>query len=284
MNNIEMSKILISRLNSLCKEIAFGEYKKIDTEGLFEMTSSESYPEELSQLAESFGMMMVKVEAREYSLEQTIDELEKAKVQLEDYSHNLEDMVAERTEELSIANSELKRLADLDGLTRIANRRIFDEHIHEEWQRALRESAPLSLIMCDVDHFKLFNDTYGHQPGDDCLRKIARVLQSCMKRAGDLAARYGGEEFATILPNTDRKNAFQLAEMIRSSIEGLKIEHKNNSASDYVTISLGVSSIIPKKGLSPKTLIEQADRALYIAKRDLGRNACALWREENLDS
>ena len=177
-------------------------------------------------------------------------------------------------QDLQAANKELKRLTVIDGLTQIANRRHFDNTISLEWKRLSREKEDLSLILCDVDYFKLYNDTYGHQMGDECLKDIAHCLKDAAKRPSDLAARYGGEEFAVILPNTDPEGATIVAEKIRQKIEKLKINHKTSTIHPYVTLSLGVASVkLPKKGASAADLLSLADNALYEAKGN-GRNRC----------
>ena len=172
---------------------------------------------------------------------------------------------------LHAANKELDRMANLDGLTQISNRRSFDRVMQREWKRLRRERGVLSLILCDVDDFKAFNDTYGHQAGDDCLRGIARVLNSKIQRPGDLATRYGGEEFAVILPNTSSKGAFYKAESFRREIEMLLIPHTRSSTGDYVTTSFGVSTLMPADDTTPEALIAKTDEALYEAKES-GRN------------
>jgi diguanylate cyclase (GGDEF)-like protein len=173
--------------------------------------------------------------------------------------------------ELERANLELKRLATSDGLTQVANRRHFDEYLDQEWQRMQREQGPLSLVLCDIDFFKAFNDSYGHQSGDECLRKIAAMLHEAAKRSMDLAARYGGEEFAIILPNTDRDGAEQVAQEIQESIIELSIPHRKSQVGEIVTVSIGVATTVPVPFIAPQMLIEAADRALYQAK-DAGRN------------
>jgi diguanylate cyclase (GGDEF)-like protein/PAS domain S-box-containing protein len=175
-------------------------------------------------------------------------------------------------------NQELHRLATLDGLTQVANRRRLDEFIGLEWRRARREQKPVSLILGDIDHFKLYNDTYGHQAGDDCLKAVARTIKECVKRPLDLVARYGGEEFAVILPGTDAEGAIHIAESICAEVELLGIPHSCSSTNGYVTISCGVSSIVPCEGSSPEDLISLADAGLYEAKR-LGRNRVNLLLE-----
>ncbi|MEW6233869.1 MAG: two-component regulator propeller domain-containing protein [Candidatus Omnitrophota bacterium] len=173
--------------------------------------------------------------------------------------------------ELEKANEELERLSFLDGLTGIANRRRFEEHYEREWRRSMREYIPISLIMADIDFFKEYNDAFGHQAGDDCLRKIAGAIQRIVKRPGDLAARYGGEEFIIVLVNTDAQSAGFVAEAMRREAETLRIEQKYTETGSFLTISLGAASVIPGVDSSPADLIEEADRALYQAKKE-GRN------------
>lgn len=163
-------------------------------------------------------------------------------------------------------NLELQRLANLDGLTQIANRRRFDEYFHAEWHRLKREQMPLSLILFDIDFFKSYNDTYGHLAGDDCLRKIASTLKKVVQRPADLVARYGGEEFVVILPHTKHQGGIYVARTILQAVRNLVIPHAGSSVSSYVTISVGIVTIIPNL-LSPQYLIEAADKALYTAKQ-----------------
>jgi diguanylate cyclase (GGDEF)-like protein len=183
--------------------------------------------------------------------------------------------VQEQAIALQQANQELHRLANLDGLTEVANRRRFDEYFDQEWRRSGREQTPLSLILCDIDYFKNYNDHYGHQAGDACLRRVARAISETLHRPGDLVARYGGEEFAIILPNTSSEGAVHIAEMLQRQIEQLKIFHDQSRINSYVTLSLGISSQIPTPSQENHTLIAATDKALYLAKSE-GRNTFRL--------
>lgn len=164
------------------------------------------------------------------------------------------------------ANQELEKLSILDSLTQVANRRRFDDYLLQQWQIARQETVPISLIMCDIDYFKLYNDTYGHPIGDYCLQQVALAIDCILESSPDLIARYGGEEFAIILPNTDEDRAMQIAEKIRLSIKSLQIIHSNSSVDNYLTISLGVFTMIPTSEISPELLILLADKELYQAK------------------
>ncbi len=176
-----------------------------------------------------------------------------------------------REEELRRANETLSNLANKDALTGIANRRSFDEQLAAEWRRARRGGAPLALLAIDVDHFKKFNDCYGHVEGDACLRRVARVLDDTARRAGDFAARIGGEEFALLLPDTDLAKARVIGEALRESVEALNIAHQGSSSA-CVTVSVGVAATAGEHGRPlPDDLVDRADSALYCAKR-AGRN------------
>ena len=168
------------------------------------------------------------------------------------------------TRKLDAANQELTRLTSLDGLTGLANRRHFDETLLREWRRAARYKRPLALALIDVDHFKLFNDSYGHLAGDECLKSVASALHAVSRRPSDLVARYGGEEFALILPETDLAGARNVAEGLCDAIRALQVPH-GASPSGFVTISVGVASLTPGTG-GPQNLIAEADLALYDAK------------------
>lgn len=173
--------------------------------------------------------------------------------------------------ELEEKNIELERLSSQDGLTGISNRRIFDEFTKKEWGRAARDNNLLSLILIDIDHFKTYNDNYGHQGGDDCLRQVAQKLASAVKRPSDLVARYGGEEFAVVMPGTDIEGAKSIAAALCEGVSSMGLPHAHSSTADHVTISLGVASMMPSAEAKPEDLIEKADEALYKAKES-GRN------------
>ncbi|MCP4153046.1 MAG: diguanylate cyclase [bacterium] len=192
-------------------------------------------------------------------------------------AQELQRQVEEQTRELRDANMRLKELSSLDGLTEIANRRIFEEHLEKEWRRCQRNQVPISLLLIDVDYFKLYNDTYGHQKGDIALKYVAIVLAHSISRSGDMAARYGGEEFAVILGETDGEGAMLIAERIREAVESLGVTHESSKASDFLTISIGCATAIPGKSNTAGGLVHEADTALYKAKGS-GRNrvACSL--------
>ena len=196
-------------------------------------------------------------------------------------NRKLEDSVKERTEELNHinemlkeANLKLEQISMTDGLTSIQNRRFFDITYNRAWKLSLRERMPLALIMIDIDHFKVFNDTYGHLSGDQALIRIADEIKGVIQRPGDFAARYGGEEFVVMLMNTTGEGAAIVAEEIRRRIEELRI--KVEEVQTAITVSLGVSSVIPADTMEPDELIDTADRALYKAK-EAGRNKVIVW-------
>ncbi len=203
-----------------------------------------------------------------------ISDRKRAETILDRYRATLEDKVRARTLELEEANQSLERLAKLDGLTQLANRRSFDQHLSETWKRLSRDQQPLALILCDIDYFKHYNDHYGHLMGDRTLKSVAQVIQRAVKRPADLAARYGGEEFAIILPSTDQEGAIQVAEDVRQAIQDLCIPHARSTAHPFLTLSVGVTSALPSGENAIRSidaLIREADRALYDAKKQ-GRN------------
>ncbi len=224
------------------------------TTGNLDIRAKITSKDEIGHLAKSFNDMALQL-----------------KISLE----TLEQRVLERTAELVIArekteeaNQKLEQLVNVDGLTQVANRRCFDTRLQAEWKRLSQEQQPLSLILFDVDKFKSYNDYYGHLGGDDCLLRIAQIVQKTVNRPADLVARYGGEEFAVLLPNTDLAAAITIAENIQQAIHHQTIPHAQSDIKNIVTISLGISCIIPTCDIKPDTLIASADKALYNAKQN----------------
>jgi diguanylate cyclase (GGDEF)-like protein len=172
---------------------------------------------------------------------------------------------------LEQANKELLLLSSRDGLTEISNRRHFDIFLDNEWRRCLREQKPVSLIMADLDFFKDFNDGFGHHAGDECLKAVAKILQKEVNRPGDLAARYGGEEFVLIFSGSDLPSTTAKAERIREAVKELEIPHGDSATCQFISISLGVATVVPKQWLKKEKLMKMADEALYKAKQE-GRN------------
>ncbi len=219
-------------------------------------------------------------------LSAVIEEKNVAQLSLKQTLENLESLVTDRTVKLeqseallTQANLELQKLVNIDGLTQVANRRCFDDRLKMEWERLSRDSQPIALILFDIDYFKLYNDCYGHQAGDESLVAIAQAVKGALCRPADLVARYGGEEFAVILPNTDLDGASIVAEQIRAAVIDLDIEQQNSDISNIVTISLGVASLLPSLSQKPSILIKQADIALYSAKQQ-GRNQSVVFTGE----
>ena len=183
----------------------------------------------------------------------------------------LEEKVLQRTAELEAANRQLQALSATDGLTGLANRRKFDQEWEQEWFRAVRQSLPLAVAMIDVDQFKAYNDHYGHQSGDVCLKLVAQTLSHSVQRSGELAARYGGEEFVVILPGLNAAEAAAAMERVRDAVQALGLPHARAAVAGVVTISAGVAACVPQPGDDPARLVQAADTAMYRAKAS-GRN------------
>jgi diguanylate cyclase (GGDEF)-like protein len=262
---VSLLNILISRW--LVKPItAISRASQNITQGDFSRRLIEPRIRELAVLSNSFNHMS--------------EEIERSRLQLEEYSRSLEQKVSDRTQELQAeiqmrqtveealkeANAALHRMAYIDGLTQIPNRRRFDEVLQQSWRQGFRDRQPISAILCDVDFFKLYNDCYGHQEGDRCLQLVASAINLVVRRPNDLAARYGGEEFVVILPQTPIEGAMEVAQMIRANVRALQILHAGSDISDYVTLSLGVSCLVPEDVMNSEILLSQADQALYLAK------------------
>jgi diguanylate cyclase (GGDEF)-like protein len=192
---------------------------------------------------------------------------ERAIQQARDAAERAKDDLESAYEQLEAANQSLHQLATVDGLTQIANRRTFDEQLRREWQRLSRSHEPLTVILCDIDFFKRYNDGYGHQAGDRCLQQVAQALAQVVNRPADLVARYGGEEFVVILPDTDEAGGIRVAQKIQNNVHALPIAHEYSEVSTRITLSIGVAEMIPRTEVAPATLVESADQALYLAKR-----------------
>lgn len=177
----------------------------------------------------------------------------------------------EATRQLADLNSMLVKLSLIDSMTGVANRRSFDRILDKEWRRAIRNGLPISVIMIDVDFFKSYNDHYGHQEGDECLKLVARILKDTLRRPGDAICRYGGEEFVIILPDTPSEGAGQVGESLRAAVFSAGIPHHHSKIADRISVSVGTSTMIATSRFDPKDLVESADKALYAAKAS-GRN------------
>ena len=258
---------------------------EIDTE-----TAVGALSQELSEVARQFerwrhimlvlrlgalGLLLWVGGAYSRRLQQELDEQVRLRGEITQANQGLEAKVAERTAELQAANQQLEVLSNTDGLTGLSNRHRFDQVWAQEWQRAVGQGLPLAVVMIDVDHFKLYNDQFGHPAGDECLRRVAAVLAHSVRRAGELAARYGGEEFVVVLPGLDANGALQEAERIRTEVSALGIPHTGSSAGAVVTVSLGVASRVPQREEGLYLLLQEADDALYQAKHG-GRNRVGL--------
>ncbi|MBM2830794.1 MAG: two-component response regulator [Gammaproteobacteria bacterium] len=195
----------------------------------------------------------------------------RSELQAEQFQNYLKQIVEARTRDLTEANKKLEELVRIDGLTNIANRRCFDEVLENEIRRTYRNNSAISLIMCDIDHFKQYNDHYGHVGGDQCLQKVAACFKETFKRSTDLPARYGGEEFAVILPETPLEGARVVAGKLGQRLDDLQLPHANSNTADHVTLSIGIAAAIPTQGFTGRELIKMADKALYEAKAK-GRN------------
>lgn len=201
------------------------------------------------------------------------------RVQLNQQLEEANRKLRENNQKLEASNKKLANLASIDSLTHLANRRTFIKKLEEEWQHREHGQLRLSLILADIDHFKTYNDTYGHPQGDQCLSQVAHAIKECAKEQDGLAARYGGEEFAVLLPDASISQTKQVAEAIRLSIKNLAIPHANSPTSGQVTISLGLASFIPGQQMEgAKILLKKADIALYQAKSE-GRNRFSIYSE-----
>jgi len=252
----------LESLKSMTNEIAKGNYSSvvnIDTN------------DEIGQLAASYNRMI-------QDINKSFKENESQNKKLEEYSQNLELIVQERTQKIAKQKQMLERIAMLDSLTEIPNRRSFDERFTYEWGRAMREGVPLSLMIADVDAFKEFNDYYGHGMGDDVLKAVAEVLSETIERSTDFVARIGGEEFAVILPAINENDAIDLGNKMLDAIRALKIPHAYSNVSELLTLSIGGATFIPQPNTVQRVMFECADRMLYQAKKT-GKDKL-IWSED----
>jgi diguanylate cyclase (GGDEF)-like protein len=233
-----------------------------------------AFHEHLSSLpGPLLALLQVFSDRARHDLESLVSANLKLQAQAEEMDRKNRELTETRRQ-LEQRNRDLERLSALDTLTQIANRRRFDAVLRQEWRRAVRDLAPVSLLFCDIDYFKRFNDTYGHQAGDECLVKVAQAMEETLNRPADLVARYGGEEFIALLVDTDAEGARMLAERMRARIVELKLENRDSAVGPFLTVSLGVATAVPNATLRPEDLVDLADRALYAAKAG-GRNRVA---------
>ncbi|MBD2176334.1 GGDEF domain-containing protein [Pseudanabaena sp. FACHB-1998] len=274
MHTEEHTQVINDQLFSAKVESLAQEIKELKSQNISlkqQLAAKTIQQEQLSKANHRLQTEIIDRQQTETALRLLLDRLSSEKNDLElildtttTHSDTIEAMLYDRA--LSLA-----REVTVDGLTQIANRRAFDQRLENEWQRLARENSPLSLLLCDVDFFKRYNDRYGHPTGDDCLRAVAKAIESCIRRPADLAARYGGEEFAVILPNTLREGATHIAEQICQAVDNLKIPHEFSYVSKHVSLSIGISTAFPTVRVLSKTLLESADKGLYLAKNN-GRN------------
>lgn len=247
-------------------------------QGAYVRADGSTFPvEAMYSLVEHEGRRLFLVAARDVSERKRAEEqLNEAMAALEQSRRETEAV----NERLARSNLELLRLAQLDGLTGIANRRYFETYLENEWRRAARNGHNLGLVLMDVDHFKVYNDRYGHQAGDDCLRQVTSALAAQLTRAGDLLARYGGEEFALVLPETSPEDAVRIARNLNELVADLRLPHAGSPVAPHVTLSLGVAVIRASRDLGAGVLVEHADQALYLAKA-AGRNRVEVYTASN---
>lgn len=256
----------LTELSELCRDLDEGWRYHPDA-----LKAPRGLPRCIAELYLDLDAMAQRLGTANERLRGSLDESESLRDELENVLGHREEEIRERTQALQFANEELKRLAREDGLTGISNHRAFMEFAEQVWRIVAREQKTVSVLMVDVDHFKAYNDIYGHQAGDQCLRRIAKILRQHARRPLDMAARYGGEEFAIVLGDTDLDDARGLGEGIRRQIEDLGIPHSGSPEYGVVTVSIGVASLVPMHEIEVATLISLADKALYRAKSN-GRN------------
>ncbi len=257
-------------VNGLIREI-----RTFDLETLSETELQQrdlNWPQEIRALRAQFMTLLAKMIRARDSQNDLLAQSEELRFALHDEVMSRQAIIQEKTVALERANQTLERLARIDGLTGLCNRRVFDEELTRSWRAAIRDQQPLSVVLIDVDHFKAYNDHYGHLTGDDCLRAVARVLDDAARRPGDLAARFGGEEFALLLPRTDLAGAVRIGQALVSQVRELNIEHVKSSTG-CISVSAGVAQVQYSDSATPDKLLQAADSQLYVAK-ETGRNRC----------
>ena len=238
------------------------------------LASPASAPREVTAIFEHLGSLEKRLRVTYRKLRKALNQGEKLRGELIYVISNREKEIELRTEELKEANELLHRLSREDSLTGLANRRWFAQFLARTWQGAMREKQPISILIIDIDDFKAFNDNYGHQKGDSCLKLISEAIRRTVGRASDLVSRYGGEEFVILLGDTSLEGGLKIAENIRAAVENLGVPHKGSSNHHTVTVSIGVTSTLPAPDIQPETVLVAADRAMYIAKHQ-GKNQVA---------
>jgi diguanylate cyclase (GGDEF)-like protein len=231
-------------------------------------------PQEVISIFRHLGDLDKRMRKTYSKLRKALVQGEKLRGELIYVLSNREDEIQTRTRELEEANTTLKRLSREDSLTGLANRRWFAQFLSQTWRAALREQRAISILIMDIDDFKAYNDNYGHQKGDECLKLVAQAIRKSVGRASDLVSRYGGEEFVVVLGDTPLEGALKIAEQIRAAVEALGIEHKEAKFYPRVTVSIGVTSSLPSHDTQPETVLIAADRAMYNAKHE-GKNRVA---------
>jgi diguanylate cyclase (GGDEF)-like protein len=257
-------KLFLAKVERLEQEIQLLQAQCISLKEL--LNTKTIHEEQLAQANHRLQTEILDRQQTETALRLLLDRLSSEKNDLEiildtttSHSDTIEALLYDRA--LSLA-----REVTIDGLTQISNRRAFDQRLEQEWQRSSREHMPLSLLLCDVDFFKRYNDRYGHPAGDDCLRAVAKTIETCTRRPADMVARYGGEEFAVILPNTLKEGATFIAEEVCHAIAALNIPHESSFVKKCVSVSVGISTTMPDRNVHARSLIESADKGLYLAK------------------
>ncbi len=231
-------------------------------------------PQEVQSIFKHLGDLDTRMRSTYRKLRKALSQGEKLRAELIYVISNREKEIESRTEELKEANATLQRLSREDSLTGLANRRWFAQFLAQTWRTALRDNKALSILIMDIDDFKAYNDTYGHQKGDECLKLVAAAIRRAVGRASDLVSRYGGEEFVVVLGDTPLEGALKIAEQIRVAVESMEIPHKAAKYHHHVTLSIGVTSTLPTHDTQPETALIAADRAMYNAKHD-GKNRVA---------